>query len=216
MSIRTFYSDGCTISVLGVIKGLESEAAKVQKAFDELKPDVVTISLSKEEIEGLRSMPKDFEPELSRYEEIYAQGLSRFGSVAIPPPCYVAALALAEGAGVPIIPVDLDEQTYSDLYCRAVSGSNLFRHSTRTWLMKRRRFSDKGPEEFVKAWDRAVNNLEGFRKVEEMRSKAMAEGILTSCASSKRLLAVIELERADDVSKLIDDRISAKKDRIEE
>src|SRR5512136_1569181 len=152
MSIRTFHSDGCTISVLGVIKGLKSEAVKVQRAFDELKPDVVTISLSKEEIEGLRNMPKDFEPDMSRYEDIYAQGLSRFGQVAIPPPCYVAALSLADSAGVPIIPVDLDEQTYSDLYCRAVSGSNLFRHSTRTWLMKRRRFSDKSPEEFVKAW----------------------------------------------------------------
>lgn len=79
--------DGCTIHVLSVIKGLKSETEKVRKAFEETKPDVVAISLSREEVEGLKNIPDDYEPELSRYEEIYAEGLSRFGEVAAPPPC---------------------------------------------------------------------------------------------------------------------------------
>ena len=191
--------DGCTIHILSVIKGLKSETEKVRKAFEETKPDVVAISLSREEIEGLKNIPDDYEPELSRYDEIYAEGLGRFGEVAAPPPCYVATLELAQHEGIPLIPVDMDEQSYTDLYCAVVPGTALFRHSTRIWLLKRRTFSDDSPEKFVLAWDKAVNNMEGFRLIERKRAQAMAKGIKKACAGSKDLLAVIEFERATDV-----------------
>jgi hypothetical protein len=195
--------DGCTVHILSVIKGLKSETEKVQKAFEESKPDKVAISLSKEEVEGLRNIPEDYEPELSRYEQIYAEGLGRFGEVAVPPPCYVATLELAEHEGIPLIPVDLDEQTYTDLYCAVVPGTSLFRHSTRTWLLKRRAFSDDGAEQFVIAWDKAVNNMEGFKLIENKRAEAMAKGIREACQRSQSVLAVIELERASDVLEIL-------------
>lgn len=199
MTLEKLKVDGCTIHILSVIKGLKSETEKVRKAFEETKPDVVAISLSREEVEGLKNMPDDYEPELSRYEEIYAEGLGRFGEVAAPPPCYVATLELAQHEGIPLIPVDMDEQSYTDLYCAVVPGTALFRHSTRTWLLKRRTFSDDSPEEFVLAWDRAVNNMEGFRLIERKRAQAMAKGIKEACQRSESVLAVIELERASDV-----------------
>ena len=199
MTLEKLKVDGCTVHILGVIKGLKSETEKVRKAFEESKPDKVAISLSKEEVEGLKNIPDDYEPELSRYDQIYAEGLGRFGEVAAPPPCYVATLELAEHEGIPLIPVDLDEQAYTDLYCAVVPGTALFRHSTRTWLLKRRIFSDDGPEQFVIAWDKAVNNMEGFRLIESKRAEAMAKGIREACQKSQSILAVIELERASDV-----------------
>ena len=199
MTLEKLKVDGCTVHILSVIKGLKSETEKVRKAFEETKPDVVAISLSREEVEGLKNIPDDYEPELSRYDEIYAEGLGRFGEVAAPPPCYVATLELAQHEGIPLIPVDMDEQSYTDLYCAVVPGTALFRHSTRTWLLKRRTFSDDGPEQFVIAWDKAVNNMEGFKIIESKRAQAMAKGIKKACAGSKNLLAVIELERAADV-----------------
>lgn len=199
MTLEKLKVDGCTVHILSVIKGLKSETEKVRKAFEETKPDVVAISLSREEVEGLKNMPDDYEPELSRYEEIYAEGLGRFGEVAAPPPCYVATLELAQHEGIPLIPVDMDEQSYTDLYCAVVPGTALFRHSTRTWLLKRRTFSDDGPEQFVIAWDKAVNNMEGFRLIESKRAEAMAKGIRKACQKSQSILAVIELERASDV-----------------
>jgi hypothetical protein len=203
MSDTTLVLDRCTVHVLGVIKGLKSETDKVRRAFDEVKPDKVAISLSKEELEGLKNIPEDFEPELSRYEEIYADGLSKFGEVAAPPPCYVAALELAEHGNIPVVPVDMGEMEYSELYCAVVPGTTLFRHSTRTWLLKRRSFSDKSPEAFVKAWDKAVNGLEAFRVIEDARANSMAKGIAEACADSRNLLAIIELERSDDVISLL-------------
>lgn len=198
---------GCRIHILPVIKGLTSEATRVREAFDTIKPDKVAISLSKEEVEGLKAMPRDYVPELSRYEEIYAQGLGRFGEVAAPPPCYVAAVELADHVGLSLVPVDLDERSYTELYCAAVSGSALFRHSTRTWLLKLRRFGATTPEEFVLAWDRAVNGLQAFRTIEAKRAKTMADGVLSATKGCRSLLAVIELERADEVAELLRERI---------
>lgn len=202
----TVVLDGCEVQVLSVIKGLKSEAENVRKAFEKVRPEKVLISLSKEELEGLRNIPEDFEPELSRYEEIYAEGLGRFGEVAAPPPCYVAALELGEHFGVPLVPIDMDEQAYTELYCAAVGGGTLFRHSTRTWLMKRRKYSLESPEAFVLAYDRAVNNLEGFRMIERKRAERMAKEIRKAASGSKRLLAVIELERSGDVLRLLNKR----------
>jgi len=202
----TLDRDGCRIHILGVVKGLKSEAENVRRAFDNSNPDKVAISISKEELEGLRNMPEDFEPELSRYEEIYVEGLSRFGEVAAPPPCYVAALELAEHSGKPVVPVDMDEQSYTDLYCAMVGGSSLFRHSTRTWLLKRRSFDNRNAEDFVLAWDRAVNNLECFKTIERRRAEAMAKGIIGACEGSGSVLAVVELERASDVKNLIQEK----------
>jgi len=194
---------GCEVEVLGVIKGLKSEVDVVREAFEGFRPEKVAVSISKEELDGLRSIPEDFVPELTRYEEIYADGLSRFGEVSIPPPCYVAAVELADHSKVPVVPVDIDERAYTELYCALVEGTSLFRHSTRTWLVKRRRFSDSSPEEFVLAWDRAVNNLECFKRIEEERARTMAKGIERASAGTGRLLAVVEFERVAEVRALL-------------
>lgn len=195
--------NGGTVHLLPVIKGLKSEAEKVKDAFERIHPHKVAVSLSKEELQGLRDMPEDFEPELSRYDEIYADGLGRFGEVAAPPPCYVAAVELADHHGVPLVAVDLDEDSFSELYCAAVTGPALFRHSTRTWLLKRRRFDAETAEEYVLRWDRAVNNMEGMRLIEHKRAEAIAEGIASTSSPGRSLLAIVELERAGEVAAML-------------
>lgn len=198
--------NGGSIHILPVVKGLLSEAGRVEDAFDRLHPDKVAVSLSKEEVEGLRNMPEDFEPELSRYDEIYAKGLERFGEVAAPPPCYVAAVELADHLGIPLVPVDLDEDCFSELYCAAVTGPALVRHSTRTWLLKRRRFDADSAEEYVLRWDRAVNNMEGMRLIESKRAEAIANGVAAASSEGGTLLAVVELERAGEVVAMLERR----------
>jgi len=204
MKTKSFRVNDCAIHVLPVVKGLVSETKRVQDAFETVHPDKVAISLSKEELEGLRNMPDDYEPELSRYEELYAKGLSKFGEVAAPPPCYVATIELADHWKVPLVPVDLDEEAYTELYCAAVPGTTLFRHSTRTWLLKRKNFKGNTPEEFVKAWDKAVNRLQGFETIEAKRTESIANGILKAATGSRILLAVVEVERADEVCGLLE------------
>lgn len=196
--------DGSAVHILPVIRGLTSEISTVREAFASVNPEAVAVSLSKEEVEGLRNLPADFEPELSRYDEIYIQGLAEFGEVAAPPPCYVAAIEIADSEGVPVLPIDIDEASYTELYCASVTGTTLFRNSTRTWHLSRRAFSADTPEQYVVKVDKAFNNMRGFRNVESQRAEWMARETLKAAKNFERLLTVIELERAGDVARLID------------
>ena len=49
----------CTIYLPDIINGLTSEITKVKRAYDTVKPDVVAMQASKEELEGLiRGLPR--------------------------------------------------------------------------------------------------------------------------------------------------------------
>ena len=201
--LKRFINGGCAIHILPVIRGLKSEIRLVMDAFDSVGPDAVAVSLSSEEVEGIRNLPVDYEPELSRYDEIYIRGLSRFGEVAAPPPCYVAAIETADSHDVPVIPIDIDEESYTELYCASISGTALFRNSTRTWYLNKRQFAADTPEEYVLKVDRAFNNMRGFRRIEEERETWMSKKLLRESANRKRLLAVVEYEREPAVSRLV-------------
>jgi len=198
---KTVVLNGSTIRFVDVVRGLKSEAEKVARAFAEFKPDLLAMSISKEEIAGLRDYIKEpYEVEMSRYEELYAERLSKFGDVFLPPPCFLAGLEEADKAGVEIIGIDMDDDTHSAAYCSFVSGSDLFRHTTRFNILKARRFAAKTPEEFVVLWDRIVNNLKGFRELERERERFMTmELIEIARRNDEKMLAIIDLERAEGV-----------------
>lgn len=197
--VESVERDGLTIHILPVIRGLTSEVETVRKAFAEVKPDLVAISLSKEEVDGLRKLPSDFEPELSRYDEIYVTGLARFGEVAAPPPCYVATVEIADSEGLPIVAIDVDEESYTELYCASITGQALFRNSTRTWFLRKKSFGADTAEEYVVKVDRAFNNMRGFRQIEDERVDWMCRELLKATKKARNPLAVVEYERAAEV-----------------
>ena len=185
-----------------IINGLTSEIAKVKKAYNNIKPDAMAIQSSKEELKGLRKVVEgeEFEYFLSNYEEIYARKLASFGEVKVPPPCYEEAMRLCLGEGIPIIAIDMDDVLFADVFCESVSGLDLFRHSLRVKWLRKKRFKAKTAEEFVLEWDRHINKLKGFRNLESRREQHMAKELLSLAKEHKRILCIIEIQRADGVS----------------
>jgi len=157
------------------------------------------MSVSKEEIDGLRDYIKEpYEVEMSRYEELYSQKLSRFGDVFLPPPCFLAGLEEAENRRIELVGVDMDDETHTTAYCALVSGSELFRHTTRFNLMKLKSFRADTPADFVRVWDRKVNNLHGFRELEKERERFMAKELIRLAAHpGGMMLAIVDAERAE-------------------
>lgn len=194
---------GSRVYFVDVVRGLKSEAERVKLAIREVKPDLIAMSVSKEEIEGLRDYIKEpYEVEMSRYEELYARNLSRFGDVFLPPPCFLAGLEEAENRRSELIGVDMDDETHTAAYCALVSGLELFRHTTRFNLFKLKGFRAKTSEEFVKIWDRKVNNLRGFRELERERERFIAKELERIAGEEdRRILAIIDLERSDGVKR---------------
>jgi len=196
---------GSKIYFVDVVRGLKSEANRVKLAIQEVKPDIIAMSVSKEEIEGLRDYVKEpYEVEMSRYEELYSQKLSKFGDVFLPPPCFLAGLEEAENNRLELVGVDMDDETHTAAYCALVSGSELFRHTTRFNLLKLKSFRANTPADFVKIWDRKVNNLRGFRELEKERERFIAKELAEmACHQGREILAIIDFERADGVRSLL-------------
>jgi len=141
---------------------------------------------------------------MSRYEELYAKNLSRFGEVFLPPPCFLAGLEEAESRRLELVGVDMDDETHTAAYCALVSGSELFRHTARFNLLKLKSFRADTPADFVKVWDRKVNNLRGFRKLERERERHTAESIARLASESKRrILAILDVERIEGIISLL-------------
>ena len=190
---------GSNIYFVDVVRGLKSEAERVKLAIQEVKPDLIAMSVSKEEIEGLRDYIKaPYEVEMSRYEELYSQKLSRFGDVFLPPPCFLAGLEEAENGRLELVGVDMDDESHTAAYCALVSGLELFRHTTRFNLLRLKSFRASTPTEFVKVWDRKVNNLRGFRELEKERERFMAKELIRLAAHpGGMMLAIVDAERAE-------------------
>ena len=197
--------NGSKVYVLPVIKGLVSEGEKVRAAIVGLRPDAVGISISKEELEGLRSY-QDEDIELSDLEEAYQAGLLEFGEVQMPPPCYREALKVCEELGIPLIPLDMNEDLFSERYCELIGGLELMKESFFSHRVARKRFDMDSAESFVRDFDRKVNGGKGLSALNMEREEHMAT-ILRSLAERYRsVLAIIELERERNISVLMENK----------
>ncbi|QLH74866.1 MAG: hypothetical protein HPY73_05040 [Methanomassiliicoccales archaeon] len=201
--MRSIELNGCKVTVLPVIKGLVSEEKKVQEAFDAVMPDVVGISISKEELEGL-SHKEEYEfIEPSYIEKVYQANLETFGEVRLPPPCYVRTMDLCAERGIRLIPLDMNEELFSETYCEKVGGIELLREAFFSSRVHRMRFDLSSPEKFVIDWDKRINKSRGLRELASLRERHMSDVIERLSKGCNKLLVVVELERSEGVLGLI-------------
>ncbi|MHC1679685.1 MAG: hypothetical protein AB9860_00320 [Methanomassiliicoccales archaeon] len=187
--------NGSQIFVLPVIKGLVSEGEKVRNAISEIKPQAVGISISKEELEGLRSYQGE-EIELSDQEEAYKAGLLEFGEVQLPPPCYMEATKVTDELGIPLIPIDMNEELFSERYCELIGGLELMKESFLSHRVARKKFIMDSAEEFVLDYDKKVNGGRGISTLNAEREQHMTSTTLDLAGKYDRLLVLMEMERS--------------------
>src|SRR3990170_3544872 len=122
---------GCRLHLMPVVRGLASESETVRAAVAEVAPEAVALSISREEIEALRAHDGADVPPDNVDEEVYVRGLSRFGAVRKPPPCFVEALAAAAARGIPVHPLDMDAEQYTSAFVAAVGTVDVLRTNAR-------------------------------------------------------------------------------------
>jgi hypothetical protein len=193
--------NGAEVRVIGVLKGLVKDEEKVAKAFADYKPDAIGISTSKEELAALRVKETHSDYELSTLEQIYKIYMEHFGEVRLPTPAYLKTIELADAAHVPLIPIDLNDVEFTDLYCERIRGLDMVRESFYTRSIKRRKYRIGSAEEFALDWDRKVNRAKGFRQLERDREEHMALTLRNMSSKYQRILAVVEYERSAGVER---------------
>ena len=193
------------IYLLGTIQGLLSEKEKVRRAYLMYKADAIAVGVSDDMLKGLKDavekrVDKVF---MSNVNEIFAQKLSAFGEVQVPPPSLVEAFQISKDYAIPIIPMDMDEDAYQDSFTKAISGFDYYRHIFRIGRLTKKKFKCKTAEEFVLAWDRYLARIKGFRMLEWNREAFMAEKLRELSKEYTKILAVVEYEREVGIAKKI-------------
>jgi len=190
---------GCRVHLMAVVRGLVSEREAVRAAVADLSPEAVALSISHEELEALRTYDGGDAPTENVDEEVYVRGLSRFGEVRKPPPCFVEALAAAAARGIPVHPLDMDEERYTNAYVAAVGALDLLRsNARRARLLKWQPRADT-PAAFVREWDALVNASAGYRRLQGEREAFIARRLHQLAGKYRTLLALVEVERLDGV-----------------
>jgi len=193
--MREIELNGSRVFILPVIKGLVSEGEKVRTAITDVGPEAVGISISKEELEGLRAYDGE-EIELSELEDTYRSGLEEFGEVQLPPPCYLEALKVCDELGIPLIPIDMNEELFSDRYCELIGGLELVKESFFSHRIAKKRFDMESAEAFVLDYDRKVNGGKGISALNLEREKHMAGIVEQISLTRSSVLVLVELERS--------------------
>jgi len=202
--MKIIESNGSRLAVLPVIKGLVSEGDKVVEAVAGFRPKVLGLSLSKEELGALKEGQSYDDYELTVPELAYKSGLEMFGPVQMPFPCYTKAIEISQAEKIPLLPIDMNEELFTDQYCQLVGGMEMVLGGMSDRRLYKRQFNLNSPEAFVRDYDRKVNNGEGYRKLMQLREEHMARTLIGMRRRYSDVLAVIELERADGVIRILD------------
>jgi hypothetical protein len=187
------------VHVMPVIRGLVSEAESVRAAISEVSPETVGLSISREELEALRSYGGGNAPPDNVEEEAYVRGLGRFGEIQKPPPCFVEAVRVASGRSIPVHPLDMDDEQYTSVYVASVSTVDILLANARARRLRKWESTAESAMDFVREWDAFVNGSKGYRRLQEERESFIARRIRQLAGARQNLLVVLEVERSRGV-----------------
>jgi len=194
---------GCRVDILPVVKGLVSEYDRVKTAAGS-GYDTFAVSLGKEDIiaVGLREELKE-DQDLEDIDIVYLHYLGKFGDTDIPSPAFSALVDICNDLSVPVLPLDMDEESYSNVYCSIIKTLELLREGRLARKAMKKKFDMTSAETFAVSWDKWVNDTKGFRELTRLREKYMANRIRLLSKDSKRMLAVVETERINGIMTIL-------------
>ena len=197
---------GCTFDILPFIKGLCSEKEKVTEALNSNEYDAVGVALGIEDIEAIRRRAEiEGEFESSELDEVYSYLLKDFGNIDMPDPASTCLIDECSAKGIPIIPLDMNDEDYTKLYCDTVSTMEFLKEKRLIKKSLKKKFDKSSPEAFLREWDDLMNSIKGYAQMSGYRESYIAEQIKDTSKYRKHVLALIEYERVDGVLKLLEE-----------
>jgi len=190
--------EGCTVDIVPVIRGLVSERIAVLRALDD-GYDAVGAAAGPEDITGYAKRNEIEEDGISSLDAVYLHFLKNFGETDFPDPSYSALADACLERSISLIPLDMDDETFSEKYCENVGTMELLKETNLAGKLYKKKFDLSSPERFVKEWDDSVNMIRGLRKMSEEREDFIAESIRRAARGKKRVLAVLDAERVDGI-----------------
>ena len=204
MNPQTVTVGNTQIRILSTIKGLVSESEIVENEIESFEPDLVTLSVGPEEIDGTRKW--DGQPyDMSGWDEIYGLSLRKIvgdDGVRLPPPSFSTAIKVSDSKKIEVFGIDMDEESFTKSYTSNVSTWQLYKRGRLETRMVKNGIEGNTPEEIVTNMENSIREIDGFAKLEDDRVGTMCEN-LKSNLDKRKILAIIELSSVDSLLKLL-------------
>lgn len=187
-----------TLEIIGIVKGLKNYGEVVEEEIKKGNFKQILISITDEEVEGLRDFLKHpYEIEMDDIEIIYEYHMRNFGETSIPPEAFIKAIEYADHNNLIIKGIDIPSGQYEDLFVENVSIFDIISLSLKKKRLIKRRWNLSDPESFSNEWDKYVNRR-GYFKMEREREKYMAEAIVKNLTIDT--IVIIDVERLTGVT----------------
>ena len=194
----------CDIDIIPIIKGLVSEKEKVIEALSKKDYETAGVSWGIEEIEAVRRRDEiTGDNETNDIDIIYLYKLKEFGDVDMPDPAFTYVVDEFSKKGISVIPLDMADQEFAEAYCNEVSTLDFLRENKIVKKMMKKEFTTSSPEEFMMEWDSLINEVKGYRKMNRVKEKFVAEQIMDLAKYRKNALVLVEYERYEDILSII-------------
>lgn len=194
----------CDFDLIPFIKGLVSEKEKIVQALDSKDYDATAVALGAEDIIAITKRDEiEGEFESSDLDTVYSGLLTQFGAIDMPDPASTTLIDVCKERDIPVIPLDMTDDEYTQLYCETVSTVEFLREKRLIKKALKKRFDTSSPENFVMEWDALVNHLSGYAKMSMYREEYMAKQIKDIANYRKNVLLLIEYERVNGVMGII-------------
>lgn len=200
------YINTAKIYILPIVHALAGEEKKIYRSFDSVKPSCVAIGVSPEDIEIIKSETHENKDdvELGIQHQTFLLHLSSYGKITIPPRDIIVVHELAEDNNIPIVAIDIDDEMYANLLTENVSIVSLMRHSRKIKKLSKKKFKAQTPQDFVIEWNKEVNKIKAFNKIEELREEHMVKKIVDLCSKYKTILMILPYEKKENVIHLLE------------
>jgi hypothetical protein len=201
--IETRPTGSSRLVILGVVRGLVSEADALAAALDRANPARIALALAPDEMKSyasyfVGSSTEPFVP-LTESEGVEVRELQRYGEVRMPHPSVLRTLNWAREKGRPVSAVDPTEDEYAEMFADNIGYWELVRRTLRERRLLRSPPRAATADEFLLAWDQRVNKGRGSRRLQTAREAHVAEEVRLLEAEGGTTAVIVDRERVPRV-----------------
>jgi hypothetical protein len=167
--------------VLGVVRGLVSEADRLVERLDRLAPAAVGLAIAPDELTSYETYfvgapAEPFVP-LSASESVEVRELGRYGEVRVPHPSIVRAIGWARSHDRPVAALDPTEDEFAERFAEHIGYWELVRRTVRERNLLRSPPKAPDADRFVLAWDERLSPGRGSARLRAARESHVAAAL---------------------------------------
>jgi len=181
------------VYIYETIRGKKWDVNDIYILLDERKINSIGILYSDEWLWNIyTSFYNGFPPvSVSSYDEVYLHA-SGYDTIEFPDPLTIELIRYSYLKNIPVVPLDMVENEYTNLYCNVISTYNLMSYEKQ--IKKYIKNKDKSDVENIKMLNETVQKIDGYKILDVERAKYIANKIVTMKIDLYPMMVISDIE----------------------